>query len=224
MCGRYGFSVKKAKEVYERFEVVNTLEDYKPRWNIAPGQLNPTITKHSPKQIQNMFWGLIPFWAKDDSFRFQTINARSEGIENKPVYKKPFRTQRCLIPSTGFFEWDKSQTPSQPYFFKVLDNSIFAFAGLYDIWKDPKTGKEITSYTIITTQANELVSKVHPRMPVILKKEEEYEWINPDITEPEYLFRFLTPYDYLKMENIKVSTLVNNPILDTADIIKPLVS
>jgi putative SOS response-associated peptidase YedK len=222
MCGRYGFSVKNAKEVYERFDIVNTLDDYKPRWNIAPGELNPVISRHSPKQIHNWFWGLIPFWAKDDSFRFKTINARSEGIENKPVYRKPFRTQRCLIPSTGFFEWDKAETPSQPYFFTIKNNPIFSMAGLYDIWKDPKTGREIYSYTIITTEANEIVRKVHPRMPVILAKEDEDEWINPDLIEPQHLFRFLKSYDSVLTIATKVSTLVNKPLIDSAEIIKKI--
>src|SRR6266702_3649895 len=102
MCGRYGFSVKHAKEVYERFEVVNTLAEYHPRYNIAPGQLNPVVLRHSPNSIERMFWGLIPFFAKDDSFKYKTINARSEGIESKPTYKKPFRSQRCLVPATNF--------------------------------------------------------------------------------------------------------------------------
>ena len=222
MCGRYGFSVKDANEVYERFDIVNKIDDLKPRWNIAPGQLNPTITAHSPKVIQRMFWGLIPFWAKDDSFKFKTINARSEGIEDKPVYRKPFRTQRCLIPATGFFEWDKEQKPSQPYFFTVKGSPIFAMAGLYDIWKDPKSGKEITSYTIITTQANNLVGKVHPRMPVILDKSEEEDWINVDTTEPDQLHKFLNTYPAEEMKSIKVSTLVNKPMVDSSDIIKPI--
>jgi putative SOS response-associated peptidase YedK len=154
MCGRYGFSVKNAKDVYERFDTSNELSDYKPRWNITPGAMNPVITRHSPNQISRMVWGLILSWAPDDSFRFKTINARVEGIESKRVYGKPFRTQRCLVPATGFFEWDKAAKPSQPYYFRLKSKEIFAFAGLYDIWKDPKTGKEIKSYTIITTQAN----------------------------------------------------------------------
>jgi putative SOS response-associated peptidase YedK len=87
MCGRYGFPVKNAKDVYERFDTYNELSDFKPRYNIAPGELNLVITKHSPNQISRMVWGLIPFWAKDDKFQFQTINARVEGIESKPTYE-----------------------------------------------------------------------------------------------------------------------------------------
>jgi putative SOS response-associated peptidase YedK len=157
MCCRYGFSGKNATDIYERFDTSNELSGYQPRWNIAPGQQNPVITKHSPNQISRMVWGLIPFWAKDDKFKFQTINARVEGIKNKPVYRKPFRTQRCLVPATGFYEPDKihySKPPFPWHYFQLQGGGLFAFAGLYDIWKDPKTGKEIKSYTIITTQAN----------------------------------------------------------------------
>lgn len=222
MCGRYGFSVKDAKEVYNRFDIANTLDDFEPRWNIAPGQMNPMITKHSPNQIERMFWGLIPFWAKDETMRYKTINARAEGIEDKPTYKKAFRSQRCLVPATFFYEWDKSKKPSIPYLFEVIDRPIISFAGLYDIWKDPKDGKEISSYTIITTQANGVVGKIHERMPVILHKEDEEEWLNPDTIEPERLLKFLKPFPDDEMQSFAVSSAVNNPRVDTADLIKPV--
>ena len=221
MCGRYGFSAKDAKEVYERFDVYNELADFKPRYNITPGQYNPIITRHSPNSISRMFWGLIPFWAKDDSFKFKTINARAEGIEDKPAYRKPFRMQRCLVPATGFYEWDKSQKPSQPYYFRLKDEEIFAFAGLYDIWKNPQDGKEIESYTIITTQANGVVGKIHTRMPVILKKTDEEDWLNPDIIEPERLLPLLIPFDNSEMESYMVSTKVNVPTRDDPELITP---
>jgi putative SOS response-associated peptidase YedK len=222
MCGRYGFSVKNAKDVYERFDIYNELPDFKPRWNITPGQQNPVITRHSPNQISRMVWGLIPFWAKNTKFQFTTINARVEGIESKATFRKPFKSQRCLVPATGFFEWDKSQKPSQPYYFRLKHEEIFAFAGLYDVWRDPKTGAEIQSYTIITTEANGVVGKIHHRMPVILQKEDEEEWLNPDIVEPERLLPLLKQYLDNEMEAYPVSTMVNRPNIDSAEVIKPL--
>jgi putative SOS response-associated peptidase YedK len=98
MCGAYGFSVNDAKEVYDRFEVVNSLEDLKARWNVRPGQMNPVITSHSPNQISRMFWGLIPHWAKDKSFAYKTINARAETVAQLATYKQPFRHKRCIVP------------------------------------------------------------------------------------------------------------------------------
>jgi putative SOS response-associated peptidase YedK len=225
MCGAYGFSVKNATEVYERFDTVNELADYKPRWNITPGQQNPVITKHSPNQISRMVWGLIPYWAKDDRSTYSTINARVEGIERKATYRKPFRTQRCLVPATGFYEPDKLHYTKPPFpwhHFQLKGGVVFAFAGLYDIWKGPTTEKEIASYTIITTQPNELVGTVHDRMPVILHKEDEEAWLNPDTTEPEHLLPLLQSYPADLMETWRVGDGAKNPRNGSEELIKPL--
>jgi putative SOS response-associated peptidase YedK len=139
MCGRYGFSVKDAREVYDRFGVMNKLLDFQPRYNIAPGQYNPVITHHDAKTIERMFWGLIPHWSRDETMKWKTINARSETAATSPAYRKPFRYQRCLVPVTNFYEWDKSQQPSRPYNIKLKHEGLFAFTGLYDTWHDPKT-------------------------------------------------------------------------------------
>jgi putative SOS response-associated peptidase YedK len=222
MCGRYGFSSKKAEEVYSRFGVHNKLDVLEPHYNISLSTMNPVIIGQSGIEIAAMVWGLIPYWAQDDSFRFKTINARVEGIESKPVYRKPFRYQRCLVPATGFYEWDKSVNPSQPYYFKLKHDDLFAFAGLYDRWQNPKTKKEIASYTIITTEANGVVGKIHKRMPVILQKEDEEAWLNPDIIEPERLFPLLKQYPDREMEAYPVSRAVNNPRNDTEELVKPV--
>ncbi len=222
MCGRYGLVVKEARELRDRFGTINTLKDLSPRYNIAPGQMNPVVTRHSPNQIGLMFWGLIPAWAKDDSFKFKTINARAEGIENKPAYRKPFRMQRCLVPATGFYEWDKKQKPSQPYYFRLKNEGMFAFAGLYDVWVNPKDGHEVTSYTIITTQANGVVGQVHPRMPVILRRDAEDAWLNPDTTEPDILLPLLSPYPDAEMVSYGVSTAVNVPGRDDERLIRSI--
>ncbi len=222
MCGRYGFSAKDAATVYKRFAIANELLDYTPRYNIAPGQMNPVIIKRSPNQITRMFWGLIPFFAKDDSHKYKTINARAETVKDLPTYRKAFRQQRCIVPATFFYEPDKSQKPSIPYLFKLRDEDMFGMAGLYDIWKDKATGKEIQSYTIITTEANELVGSVHPRMPVILQKADEETWLNPDITEPEHLLPLLAPYPADKMTSYRVGQAVWNPRIDTEELIQPV--
>jgi putative SOS response-associated peptidase YedK len=172
-----------------------------------------------------MIWGLIPSWAKYDSFRFNTVNARVEGIESKSVYySKPFRTQRCIVPATGFYEPDKIHYAKPPFpwhYFQLKDGELFGFAVLYDIWQDP-TGKEIKSYTIITTQPNNLVGAVHNRMPVILQKEDEEAWVNPDLTEPEHLLPLLKQYPAEHMETWRVGDGAKNPRNDSAELIKPL--
>ena len=221
MCGRYGFSVKDAREVYDRFGVMNKLADFQPRYNIAPGEFNPVILRQSPNRIERMFWGLIPQWAKDETMRYKTINARSETVETAASYRKPFRLSRILIPATGFYEWDKSTKPSTPYYFFLKDEPIFAFAGLYDTWTDTKTSKKLQSYTIITCPANGIVGKIHSRMPAILRKEDEETWLNPDIIEPEQLYSLLTSYPDVAMQATPVSPAVNNPKNDSEDVINP---
>jgi putative SOS response-associated peptidase YedK len=225
MCGAYGFSVKDAKEVYDRFEVVNTLEDLKPRWNVRPGQMNPVITSHNPNRISRMFWGLIPHWAKDKSFAYKTINARVETVATLATYKEPFRNKRCIVPATGFYEPDKihfSKPPFPWHYFQLKDQKVFGIAGLYDVWKDRETGKEIHTYTIITTEPNAVVGEFHGRMPVILQKEDEETWLNPDISEPAQLQPLLQSYQPDKMETWPVGEEARNPRNDYPELIKPL--
>ena len=225
MCGAYGFSVKDAKEVYDRFAIQNTLFDLKPRWNIRPGQMNPVITAHSQNQISRMFWGLLPHFAKDEQYRYKTINARAETVAKLPTFREPLRNRRCLVPATGFYEPDKIHKEKPPFtwhYFQLKDQPLFAFAGLYDIWRDTQTGKEIYSYTIITTAPNQLVGNIHDRMPVILRKEDESTWLNPDIAEPEQLLHLLNPYSDKQMHQWQVGGAARNPRNDYAELIQPI--
>jgi putative SOS response-associated peptidase YedK len=225
MCGAYGFSVKDAKEVYNRFDIANTLENFKPRWNVRPGQMNPVVISHSPNQITRMFWGLIPHFAPDENYKYKTINAKAETVANLPSFRQPLRHKRCLVPATGFYEPDKKHYSKPPFpwhYFRLKDQPLFAFAGLYDIWKDKQTEKEIYSYTIITTTPNNVVGKYHERMPVILEKDDEETWLNPDIPEPEQLLPLLKPYPADQMEEWQVSDAARNPRNDYPELIKPL--
>jgi putative SOS response-associated peptidase YedK len=223
MCGRYGFSVNDAKEVYERCDTWNELADLTARYNVAPGQMNPVITSHSPNEISRMFWGLIPHWAKDDTQKFRTINARAETAATSPAYREPFRHTRCIVPATGFYEPDKLHYAKPPFpwhYFQLKDQKIFGFAGLYDIWKDKQTGREIKSYTIITTTPNRLVGTIHDRMPVILHPEDEATWLNPDIVEPERLLPLLKSYPAEKMKAWRVGDAARNPQNDYPELLK----
>jgi putative SOS response-associated peptidase YedK len=225
MCGAYGFSVKNAKAVYDRFEIENILEGLKPRWNVRPGQMNLIITSQSPNLISRMFWGLIPHFAQDENYKYKTINAKAETVSRLPTFREPFRHKRCIVPATGFYEPDKMHYAKPPfpwYYFQLKEQPLFGFAGIYDIWKDKQTGKEIYSYTIITTTPNTLVGKIHDRMPVILQKEDEETWLNSDITEPEQLLPLLKPYPADQMEEWQVGDAARNPRNDSPDLIKPL--
>ena len=225
MCGAYGFSVNNAKEVYDRFEIENILEGLKPRWNVRPGQMNPIITSQSPNRISRMFWGLIPHFAQDENYKYKTINAKAETVSRLPTFREPFRHKRCIVPATGFYEPDKMHYAKPPFpwhYFQIKEQPLLGFAGIYDIWKDKQTGKEIYSYTIITTTPNALVGKIHDRMPVILQKEDEETWLNPDITEPEQLLPLLQPYPADQMGEWQVGDAARNPRNDSAELIKPL--
>lgn len=224
MCGAYGLSVKDAREVYDRFDIDNTLDNFKPRWNIRPGQMNPVIVNEEHKDIELMFWGLIPHFAEDENYKYKTINAKAETVDKLPSFRGPFLHHRCLIPVTGFYEPDKlhfSKPPFPWHYFEMKNKSLFAFAGLYDIWKDKNSDKEIRSYTIITTRPNSIVGKVHDRMPVILNKEDEETWLNPDIVEPEHLLPLLKPFPAGEMEEWEVSGEARNPRNDYSDLIQP---
>lgn len=216
MCGR--FSLTDPYSIYARFHLANRI-DLAPRYNVTPTQVMPVFDQ--PKHVELVRWGLIPFWAKDPNVGYSMINARAEGIAEKPSYRKPFRFQRCIIPADGFFEWKQTKDGKVPYYFKLKRGGLFGFAGLYDLWKDPH-GHEVNSYTIITTTPNELVGNVHDRMPVILRRDDEDDWLNPDIVEPERLEHFLHPYPAAEMDAYAVSTLVNSPKNDAASLVTPV--
>ncbi|HYT43259.1 MAG TPA: SOS response-associated peptidase [Methylomirabilota bacterium] len=226
MCGAYGLSVKDAKEVYDRFDIENTLDSFKPRYNIRPGQLNPIVTSSGDhNEISFMFWGLLPHWARDEKYKYKTINAKVETVAELPSYREPFRKKRCLIPATGFYEPDKLHVSKPPFpwhYFHLKDQPLFAFAGLYDVWKDKQSDKEIYSYTLITTQPNAVVGSVHDRMPVILRKEDEKTWLDPDITEPKELFPLLTQYPAKDMEEWEVGAEARNPRNDYPELLEPV--
>lgn len=211
MCGRYTLT-RPIRDIATHFEVASEeIEALEPRYNIAPGQDLPVVTRHSPNRLEVMKWGLVPSWAKDTKIGYQMINARAEGIEQKPAFRKPFRSQRCIIPATGFYEWQKINAKEKiPFYFSLRDEEIFGFAGLYDIYHDAN-GQKLKTYTIITTQANELVGQLHDRMPVILPKEAESVWLDSELHDPAPLLELLKPYSADLMQTFPVSTLVNKP-------------
>lgn len=225
MCGAYGLSVRSIQNLIDRYDIVNFLDNFKPRWNIRPGQSNPVIVNQKNKEIELMVWGLIPHFAANEQYKYKTINAKAETVNTLPTFRHSFVRKRCIVPATGFYEPDKINFIKQPYpwhYFKMKDNSIFSFAGLYDVWKDKNSGKEIRSYSIITTTPNELVGKYHDRMPVILEKEEEDIWLSPDINEPSQLHPLLKSFLNDKLEEWEVGVAARNPKNDYPEVIEPL--
>lgn len=218
MCGRY--SLEFDDEFYTRYRTANKLPS-KPNYNVAPSQINPVITAHSPNQMEFMVWGLIPFWEQKNEKPHGLINVRDDTIIAKPWAHKYVESQRCLVPSTGFFEWKRTTSGKIPYYFHVKDGKYFSFAGIYSVYKSPKNGEEIKTYSIITTSPNSLMEPVHNRMPVILKKDDEQNWINPDLVEIDHLKEFLKPYPANHMEKYPISAYVNSPAHNDPSVLKP---
>lgn len=208
MCGRY--TLTKMRDLANRYDAYADNDfNLEPNYNVSPSFVMPVITKNSPKRIQFIKWGLIPSWAKDPSIGNKLINARAESILEKPSFKNSFKNKRCLVPATGFYEWKKDENTKIPYYFKPKDDSIFSFAGLYDVWVDAE-GKDILSYTIITTEPNEMMKPIHNRMPVILRIEDEDKWLDLNSKYLE-LIDLLKPSESETLEKYQVSSEVNNP-------------
>jgi putative SOS response-associated peptidase YedK len=148
------------------------------------------LTDHD---LASMRWGFVPFWAKDPTAGYTMFNARADGIETEPSFKRPLVSQRCLIPASAFFEWSGVTGHKTKYRLARPDGELPGFAGLYDTWKSPD-GLELQTYTIITTTPNTVVEPIHNRMPVILLPEQEDDWLNPDLTEPPDVLPYLRPY------------------------------
>jgi len=218
MCGRFTIITPPA-ELGERFNVEKFPSDLKPNYNVAPSQNIPVILNEMPKEIVMVRWGLIPFWAKDIKIGYRMINAKAETIMEKTSYKRPFQKQRCLIIADSFFEWKKSPDGKIPYRIMMKNEKPFAFAGIWEKWKDPK-GKEIKSCSIITAKPNSLVKKIHDRMAVILPKKKEKDYlINKDT---ESLLKLLKPYPADEMKAYEISTLINSPSNNNKEVLKPV--
>jgi len=223
MCGRYRLSRRK-QIVEEYFDAASDEPEWTPRYNIAPTQPVPVIRQNPTqprRELSLMRWGLIPSWAKDMSGAAMMVNARSETAATKPAFRDPLALRRCLILADGFYEWQRTGKSKQPYCFEVNDGELFAFAGLWDRWKDP-SGQWVKSCSILTTTPNALTSSVHDRMPVILDSDDYDLWLNPRMTDVEAVSEMLKPYDARTMRSYPVSTRVNHVANDDVECSTPV--
>ncbi|KKS96359.1 MAG: YoaM [Candidatus Gottesmanbacteria bacterium GW2011_GWA2_43_14] len=218
MCGSY--TIVPGENFYKRFGTENRLARLRSSYNIKPGFFMPVVTTNeSKRRVSLMKWGLIPSWAKEPAIGYKMINARSETINEKVSYRIPFKKQRCLVPASGFYEWKKTGKEKIPYYLKLKSENLFSFAGLFDVWKDEE-GKEIFSYTIITTEPNPLVAPIHNRMPAILEEKNEEKWLEESAATNK-LLDFLKPFPENEMEAYPVSRAVNYAENNSEDLIKP---
>jgi putative SOS response-associated peptidase YedK len=217
MCGRFSIFTP-AETLKVRFNVLRTAE-FMPTYNAAPTQSLPVIMNNEPMTIDLCRWGLIPRWAKEQKIGNKMINARAETLLQKPSFRGSFKQRRCLVLADGFYEWMKTSDQKIPYRISMRDNGPFAFAGIWDVWRTSE-GKALRSFSIITTEPNELMRPLHNRMPVILRKENERRWLQDiEIQEAQTM---LAPYPFDDLEAYPISTLVNSPRNNSEDVIHPL--
>jgi len=223
MCGRYRLSRRK-QLVEEHFDSAPWNDDWNPRYNIAPTQPVPVIRQHPKepvRQLSLMKWGLIPSWGKDASGAARTINARSETAATKPAFRESLKFRRCLIPADGFYEWKRDGKTKQPFCFEVNQGQLFAFAGLWDRWKDP-SGNWIKTCTILTTTPNAVTEGVHDRMPVILDPDSYDLWLDPGMTDVAAASDLLKPCEPRLMRCYPVSMRINHVANDDEECCQPV--
>lgn len=212
MCGRFTLTAE-FSEIIDRFAIEAAIQEelYHQSYNVAPSHSVLAVINDGKKnRLGYLRWGLIPPWAKDEKIGYKLINARAETLPEKPSFREAFRKRRCLVIADSFYEWKRHENGTKtPMRIKLKSNEIFAMAGIWERWK--KGAGTIYTCSIITTVPNELMSDIHDRMPVILRKEDEQTWLDPGIQPPHLLSKLLQPYPDDLMEAYEVSNLVNSP-------------
>lgn len=218
MCGRYSL-VASVVELEDRFGFDGEGAAHSPSYNIAPTQgVLTVVAGDGERRAVHMRWGLIPSWAKQASIGSRMINARAETVAEKPSFRTALRRRRCLVLADGFYEWQRTNGGKRPMRIAMASGEPFAFAGLWDTWRDEE-GEAVTSCTIITTEANDLIRPIHERMPVILRPAMEDLWLTREVQDPGVLREALMPHDPGVMKAHEVSTLVNSPANDGPELI-----
>lgn len=205
----------------------NVFDDsyFAPSYNVAPQSLQPVVRLDSEtgqRELTVMRWGLVPFWAKDSKIGYSTINAKSETVTTSPAFREAMKRRRCLVPAEWFYEWQKINAKTkQPYAIGLRDGSVFAFAGLWETWKDKTKDQVLETYTVLTTDPNELMEPIHNRMPVILAPKDYQRWLEPgEPTHPP--IDLLKPYPAQEMKAWKVGSAVGNVRNNTPELIAPI--
>lgn len=218
MCGRYVASW--SKSLFE--QTFNTQAPLFESYNIAPTHFAPIIytSKSGTRETLDTKWGLLPSWVKDPKdFKASMFNARAESLRDKASFKKPFKKTRCIVPASGFFEWQKTEDGKVPHFIKAKDDTPLAFAGLYEHWQK-SDAEPITSHTIITTTPNDLMKDLHNRMPVILNPEHFELWLDPENEDVDILEHLLKPFEG-ELEAYPVAKRVGRVSENDKDLLEP---
>jgi putative SOS response-associated peptidase YedK len=245
MCGRYASS-RKPEDLVEEFEIdkVEVKEPLAPDYNVAPTKQVYAVVQRSTdpddktgpseRQLRSVKWGLVPFWAKEPGIGNKMINARMETVHEKPAYRRPFASRRCLLPADGYFEWYATEEKTkagkplkQPFFIRPADGGVLAMAGLYELWKDPTRDADdplrfLWTCTVITTSAEDSVGHIHDRMPLMVEPERYAAWLDPANGAVDDLKQLLVPAAPGRLEAFPVSTQVNNVRNNGPELVDPL--
>ncbi|MEV4841106.1 SOS response-associated peptidase [Nonomuraea sp. NPDC049486] len=238
MCGRYA-SARDKHQLLEEFQVEQDADPEKELgadYNVAPTKNVYAVLSRVPKdaeravrQLRVVKWGLVPAWAKDPSVGSRMINARAETLAEKPSYRKAFAKRRCLLPADGYYEWMpvEGDKKKQPYFIHPSDGGVLAMAGLYEFWKDPNRAdddplKWLVTCTVITTDAEDELGRIHDRMPMMIERERWGEWLDPKVTDTEQAQRLLVPAQPGRLTAHPVGTDVNNVRNNGPGLVEPL--
>lgn len=232
MCGRF-VSASPPADIARYFDAEVPEAALEPSYNVAPtNDVYVVLSDGRTRRVAPMHWGLVPRWAKDPSVGNRMINARAETLATKGAYKPAFKERRCLLPADGFYEWKKvpGQKAKQPMYIHAADGEPLAFAGLWEVWKDPNAsaeerdagGGQLRSCTIITGEPNEKVRPIHDRMPVVLPRSAWATWLDPEVQDLELLGKLLVPAPASTLDVHAVSTEVNNVRNGGAHLLDPV--
>jgi len=225
MCGRFTTTNADPEKIKDTFDLKEppSSDVLTPRYNIAPSQDIAVVAhdENNDNKLGLMRWGLIPSWAKDPKIGYKMINARGETVHEKPSFRAAFKKRRCLIVADGFYEWRKNPDGSKtPMYIRMEDGEPFGFAGLWERWENQHSGTLVTTTTIITTTANDLMRDIHERMPVIIPRDMYTTWLSRDMQDTDELRHLIAPYPADLMTAYPVSKKVNSPNNDSPDLIQ----
>ena len=219
MCGRFTLH-HATEEITQRFNIDDFTLSFQPRYNIAPTQPVAAVLQNKSRTLEPLQWGLVPFWAKDPKIGNRMINARAETVAEKPAFRAALKYRRCLIPTSGYYEWRKIDDERLPTYIHRADSAPFAFAGLWEEWHAPE-GDLLHTCTIITTEASDQLSAIHHRMPVIFNPEQEGIWLDPDLQDGRDLLELLRQTSSDELTSHPVSKQVNVATFDAPANIEP---
>jgi putative SOS response-associated peptidase YedK len=208
MCGRFVLATSERK-LRKRFRANSGDQlGFKENFNIAPTQKTPIVLRRSPNRLEWAKFGMIPYWEKQPTSSFSTINARAETIFQKPLFRKSILFNRCLVPTTGFIEWHRFQGEKQPYVIERSDGEPFALAGIWSEWGEEE---KIVSFSILTVASGSFMSSLHNREPLVLSKEDEDKWLDQELKNAKLVANFFNTVAYDKnMEMHPISKRINN--------------